>query len=148
VTDECEVPKFNAQPAEIAAALKTARTIAVVGASPKPEQPSYNIMAYLMHQGYKVIPVNPGQPSVLGEKCYASLTDIPVSVDIANIFLNPSNVPPVVDQAVAKGVQTVWMQSGIVHNEAAAKARKSGILVVMNKCIQVEHRAWKAAHPA
>lgn len=142
--EECEVPKSNATPAEIAGILKGMKTIAVVGASPKPERPSHGIMAYLLSQGFRVIPVNPGQAEVLGQTCYPSLADIPEPVDVADIFLNPASVPPVVDQAIAKGVKTVWMQSGIVHNDAAAVARKAGLTVVMNKCILVEHRAWKS----
>jgi predicted CoA-binding protein len=145
MNEECEVPKFNASSAEIAGILKGAKTVAVIGASPKPERPSHGIMAYLMEQGYTCIPVNPGQAEVLGQKCYPSLSDIPETVDVADIFLNPANVPPVVDQAVAKGVKTIWMQSGIVNNEAAEKARKAGLTVVMNKCIKVEHRGWKSA---
>ena len=145
MAEECELPESNAAPAEIAGVLKGMRTVAVVGASPKPERPSHGIMAYLMAQGYRVIPVNPGQAEVLGEKCYPSLAEVPGPVDVVNIFLNPAHIPPVVDQAIAKGVKAVWMQSGIVHNEAAAKARKAGLVVVMSKCIQVEHRAWKAS---
>jgi uncharacterized protein len=138
--EECEVPSSNATPQEVAGVLKGMKTVAVVGASPKPERPSHGIMAYLMQQGYRVVPVNPGQAEVLGQKCYASLAEVPGPVDVADIFLNPANVPPVVDQAIAKGVKAVWMQTGIVHNAAAEKARKAGLTVVMNKCIKVEHR--------
>lgn len=143
MNEGCEFPKFNATPVEIAGILKGMKTIAVIGASPKPERPSHGIMAYLMAQGFKCVPVNPGQAEVLGEKCYASLAEVPGTVDVADIFLNPANVGPVVDQAIAKGVKVVWMQSGIVNNEAAEKARKAGLTVVMNKCIKVEHSSWK-----
>lgn len=141
----CEFPAFNPHPREVADMLRGMKTVAVVGASPKPERPSHDIMRYLMQQGCRVIPVNPGQAEVLGERCYPSLLDIPEPVDTAVIFLNPSHVPPVVDQAIQKKVKTVWMQSGIVHNAAAEKAKAAGLAVVMNRCVKVEHRAWKAS---
>lgn len=143
--DPCPIPIMNASSAQVALILKNMKTVAVVGASPKPERPSHGIMDYLMQQGCHVVPVNPGQAEVLGEKCFPSLAEVPGPVDVAVLFLNPAHVPPVVDQAIAKKVKTVWMQTGIVHNEAAETARKAGLQVVMNKCIKVEHRAWKAA---
>lgn len=143
-SDACEFPEHNATPAEISALLKSMRTVAVVGASPKPDRPSHGIMAYLLNQGFNVIPVNPGQTEVLGRRCYASLADIPEPVDVVDIFLNPAHIPPVVDQAIAKGAKAVWMQSGIVHNQAAAKARAAGLTVVMNRCIKVDHAISKS----
>jgi predicted CoA-binding protein len=99
-------------------------------------------MAYLQEAGFRVIPVNPSQTEVRGEKCYPSLADIPAPVDTADIFLNPDRVPPVVDQAIAKGVRTVWMQLGVVHEAAAGKARAAGLTVVMNRCLKIDHAAW------
>jgi hypothetical protein len=141
--EHCEMPAFQPTSQEILDILKSMKTIAVVGASPKPERPSHDGMRYLMSQGYRVIPVNPGQREVLGEKCYPSLLDIPEPVDVVDIFLSPENIPPVVDQAIAKGVKTVWMQSGIVHNQAGQKAKDAGLRVVMNRCLKTEHFIWK-----
>lgn len=136
---ECEFPKSNATSAEIADILKSARTIAVVGLSPKPERPSYSVSAYMQGEGYKIIPVNPGHSEILGETCYKSLLEVPGEIDIVDIFRDPSAVPEIVDQAIAKKAKVIWMQEGIVHNEAAEKARDAGLKVVMNKCIYKEH---------
>src|ERR1700690_3049206 len=97
---ECEFPQGNATSAEIAEILKTAKVIAVIGASPKPERPSHGISLYLKDQGYKVIPVNPGQAELFGGPCYKSLSDVPEAVDIVNIFRDPSAVPGIVDEAI------------------------------------------------
>ncbi len=138
---ECEFPKQNASSEEIAQILRTAKTIAVIGASLKPERPAHWISVYLKEQGYKVIPVNPGHTEILGDKCYKSLSEIPEPVDIVDIFREPSAVPAIVNEAIAKKAKVIWMQQGIVHNEAADKARAAGLRVVMNKCIYQEHQA-------
>lgn len=136
---ECEFPTSNASSDEIAEILKTAKTIAVVGLSPKPERPSHGVTAYMQTQGYKIIPVNPGHAEILGEKAYKSLLDVPGPIDIVDIFREPAAVPEIVDHAIQKKAKVIWMQEGIVHNEAAEKARKAGLKVVMNKCIYKEH---------
>jgi predicted CoA-binding protein len=136
---DCEFPKTNATADEIADILRATKIIAVVGLSPKPERPSHSVSAYMKDQGYTIIPVNPGQAEILGEKAYASVTEIPGPIDMVNIFREPSAVPEIVDQAIAKGAKVVWMQEGIVHNEAADKARAAGLQVVMNKCLYKEH---------
>jgi uncharacterized protein len=136
---DCNFPTSNATPAEIAEILRSAKVIAVVGLSPKPERPSHGVSAYMKEQGYTIIPVNPGHAEILGEKAYKSLAEVPGSIDIVNIFREPSAVPEIVDQAIAKRAKVVWMQEGIVHNEAAEKARAAGLKVVMNKCIYKEH---------
>ena len=136
---ECEFPKENATSAEIAEILRSSRVIAVIGASLKPERPAHWISVYLKEQGYRVIPVNPGHAEILGEKCYRSLSEVPQAVDIVDIFRDPSAVPAIVDEAIAKKAKVIWMQEGIVHNEAADKARKAGLKVVQNKCIYKEH---------
>jgi predicted CoA-binding protein len=141
MSGECEFPKINLSNKEIATLLKDVKTIAVVGLSHKPDRPSHWIAAYLRDHGYRVIGVNPSQTEVFGEKVYASLSDIPEKIDLANLFLRPESVPPVVDEAIAKGVKAVWMQEGIVNNAAADKARAAGLSVVMNKCIYKEHAA-------
>jgi len=121
--------------------LKTARTIAVVGLSNRPLRPSHGVAFYMQQQGYRIIPVNPNIPSALGEKAYASLKDVPEKIDLVNIFRRSEFVPEVVDQAVALAVPAVWMQEGVIHEQAAAKARQAGIFVVMDRCILKEHRA-------
>ncbi len=137
---ECEFPKENASTEEIAEILRTSKTIAVIGASLKEERPAHWISVYLKEHGYKVIPVNPGHTEILGDKCYKSLTEVPGSVDIVDIFRETSAVPGIVDEAIAKGAKVIWMQQGIVHNAAAVQARKAGLKVVMNKCIYAEHQ--------
>jgi len=119
--------------------LKTSRTIAVVGISSRKFRPSYGVAEYLQTAGYRVIPVNPAETEVLGEKCYARLEDIPERVDIVDIFRRSEFVPEIVDAAIRIGARAVWMQEGVTHAEAAEKARRAGLLVVMNACILKEH---------
>ena len=119
--------------------LRSVKTIAMVGASGNDIRPSYFAMMYLLNKGYKIIPVNPGQKEILGEKVYASLSEVPGPIDIVNIFRDPSAVPEIVDQAIALKAKAIWMQEGIIHNAAAEKARAAGLLVVMNKCLYKEH---------
>jgi predicted CoA-binding protein len=136
---ECEFPKSNATNDEIAEILRTSKIIAVVGLSPKPERPSHGVSVYMMEQGYTIIPVNPGQDEILGQKSYKSVLAVPGPIDIVNIFREPAAVPEIVGEAIAKKAKVVWMQEGIVHNEAADKARAAGLKVVMNKCLYKEH---------
>jgi len=136
---ECDVPAFSAGDDEISEILKNSKVIAVVGLSPKPERPSHGVSAYMQAQGYRIIPVNPGHDRILGEKAYKSLREVPGAVDIVNIFREPAAVPAIVEEAIEKKARAVWMQEGIVHNEAAQKARAAGLAVVMNKCIYKEH---------
>jgi len=140
MSEMCEMPLDNASPEEVRQLLTTARTVAVVGLSDKPDRDSYRVAAYLQQQGYRIIPVNPAVASVLGEKAYARLEDVPEKIDIVDIFRRPDAVPPLVDSAIAVGARAVWMQLGIAHNAAADKARAAGLQVVMNKCILIEHR--------
>ena len=135
----CELPDSNPPSEEIKDILQKGKTIAVVGISPKESRDSNKVARYLMSRGYEIVPVNPGQKTILGKTCFRTLGDIPFPIDVADLFLNPKRVPPVVDQAIEKGVPVVWMQEGVVHNEAAQKARENGIQVVMNKCIKKEH---------
>lgn len=137
---QCEMPDYTPPNEEIQQILQDTRTIAVVGLSPKEERDSNRVARYLMEKGFEVVPVNPGQKEILGKTCYASLQDIPFQVDMADLFLNPSRIPQAVDQAMEKKVRFIWMQQGIVHNEAAAKARAAGIQVVMNRCVMREHQ--------
>ena len=122
--------------------LRTAKTIAVVGLSSKPDRASYQVAAYLQRHGYRIIPVNPKEATVLGETGYASLLDVPVPVDIVNVFRAAKDVPPVIDDAIAIGAHAVWLQLEITHPEAEAKARAAGLQVVSDKCIKIEHRRY------
>ena len=137
----CEFPTQNATSEEIERILETSKRIAVVGISRKEERPSHWISLYLRDHGYDVVGVNPGYKDVAGIPVYPSLSDVPGDIDLVDIFLRPERIPPVVDQAIAKKVKAVWMQEGIVNNEAANRARAAGITVVMNKCIYKEHAA-------
>jgi predicted CoA-binding protein len=124
--------------------LREAKTIAVVGLSGRRFRPSYGVSEYMQSAGYRVIPVNPNEAGVLGEKAYARLEDVPEAVDIVNIFRRSEFVPEIVDAAIRKGAKVVWMQEGIEHFAAAEKARAAGIAVVMDRCILKEHRKMRA----
>jgi len=120
--------------------LLSAKTIASVGLSSNPGKESYGIVQYLQSQGYRVIPVNPTADEILGEKAYPDLESVPEQIDVVQVFRRPEDVPPVVDSAIKAGAKAVWMQEGIVHEEAAQKARDAGIQVVMDACMRVTHR--------
>ena len=116
------------------------RTIAVVGLSENPGKPSHYVSAYMQQHGYKIYPVNPSLESVLGEKSYASLAELPVKPDVVNVFRPPAAIPAIVDEMLALGLKELWVQQGIVNKEAAEHAEQGGIRVVMGRCIMVEHR--------
>jgi len=118
--------------------LRTSKTIAVVGLSSNPLRPSFGVSRFLQRQGFRIIPVNPNEPEVLGERAYPSVKDIPDSIDIVNVFRRPARVPEVVDEALAKGARCLWMQEGVVNHEAARKAEAAGLPVVMDRCILKE----------
>ncbi len=120
--------------------LKDSKTIAVVGLSDRPDRPSYEVARYLQGQGYRIIPVNPAAAEILGEKSYPDLLSIPVPVDVVDIFRRSEYVPEIVDQAIRIKAKAVWMQLGIVNEEAAAKAERAGLSVVMDFCMLQEHR--------
>ena len=128
-----------AQIASIRRILRDSKTIAVVGLSPKPQRPSHQVARYLMAAGYTIIPVNPGQDTILGLPCYPSLKAIPTQVDMVDIFRRPEAVLPIVEDAIAIGAKFIWMQEGIVHKEAAAKAEAAGLIVVMDRCTKIDH---------
>jgi uncharacterized protein len=130
------VPPPDAQVTEL---LRSARTIAVVGLSNRRFRASGGVARFLQASGYKIIPVNPNETEVLGEKAYARLEDVPVKVDIVDIFRRPEFVPDIVDAAIRIGARAVWMQEGVVHPEAAARAQPAGLIVVMDHCIMREH---------
>jgi predicted CoA-binding protein len=135
---KCELPDCNPPSAQIKDILQNCRKIAIVGISPKETRDSNRVARYLIEQGYEIIPVNPGQREILGLPCFKTLKDL--RFDMADLFINPTRVPTVVDQAIDIGVRTIWMQEGVVHNDAASRARKAGIQVIMNLCIMKEHR--------
>ena len=124
--------------------LNHCHTIAVVGLSPKPHRASFDVARYMQAAGYRIIPINPNEVEVLGEKAYASLTDAAAqeTFELVNCFRNSADIPPIVDEAIALGVgiQAVWMQLGITHLDAAAKAEAAGLLVVQDRCLKIDHR--------
>jgi predicted CoA-binding protein len=122
------------------ALLRDSKIIAVVGLSSNRRRPSYGVSEYMQSMGYRIIPVNPLETEVLGEKAFASLDNVPEPVDIVNVFRRSEFVPDIVDAAIRIGAKCVWMQEGVIHEEAAAKARAAGLEVVMNRCILKEHR--------
>ena len=119
--------------------LKTSRTIAVVGLSSKRFRPSYGVAQYLQSAGYRIIPVNPQEKEVLGERSYARLEDVPEKVDIVDVFRRSQFLPQIVQSAIAIGARCVWMQEGVSHPEAAESVRRAGLLVVVDTCILKEH---------
>ena len=123
--------------------IRESRNIAVVGISNKLGRPSLTVASYLKGQGYRIIPVNPTIQDVNGERCYPDLTSIPEKVDVVDIFRKPEDVLPVVEEAVRVGAKAIWMQEGIVNEEAASKAREAGLQVVMDKCMLKEHSRLK-----
>jgi predicted CoA-binding protein len=131
--------------ASIAEILKSSRTIAVVGLSSNPMRPSNGVAAYLKRAGYRIIPVNPKESEVLGERCYARLEDVPEKIDIVDIFRRSEYVPEIVESAIQIGAKTVWMQEGVIHEEAAERARNAGLKVVMDRCTLKEHRKMERA---
>lgn len=128
----------------IAKLLQSSKTIAVVGISDNPMRPSYGVSEYMQSRGYRIIPVNPNETEVLGEKAYATLDDVPGPVDIVDVFRRSESVPEIVDAAIRVGAKGIWLQEGVVHEEAAARARAAGLEVVMDRCILKEHRRMLA----
>jgi predicted CoA-binding protein len=136
----CEISLFETTSKEITEILTTSKTIAIVGLSAKEDRESNMVAKYLLVMGYDIIPVNPNAKEILGLKSFSSLLEIPGNVDMVDIFRKPSVVPEIVDMAIEKGVKAIWMQEGIVNNEAAKRAMNAGLRVVMNKCIMKEHK--------
>jgi len=125
---------------EIGELLRRTKTIAVVGLSDSPLRPSYGVSAYMQSHGYKIIPVNPSIKGSLGEKAVASLAEVEEKIDMVDVFRRSEYVPDLVDEAIRLKVPAIWLQEDVIHEEAAEKARKAGIFVVMDKCILKEHR--------
>jgi predicted CoA-binding protein len=127
--------------------LATSQTVAVVGCSPNPERDSHRIAKLLQAKGHRVIPVNPGHQRLLGERCYASLRDIPETVDMVDIFRRSEHVAPIVDEAIEKGAKIVWMQLGVIDERAATRAQQAGLIVVMDRCPAIEYRRLFSSSP-
>ncbi len=124
----------------LSAILKQYKTLAVVGLSSRPTRPSHGVASYMKAHGYRIIPVNPHEQQVLGEKAYPRLEDVPEPVELVVIFRRPEFVPEIVESAIRKSAKVVWMQEGIVHQAAALRARQAGLEVVQDRCILKEHR--------
>lgn len=138
---ECEFPTINADKDEIKSIFKTVKTIAVVGLSPDVTKDSNKVASYLQNKGYTIIPIYPKEDMILGEKVYKSLLDVPIGIDMVDIFRKPAAMDAIVDQCIKRGdVKVVWSQIGIVNNEAAQKAKDANIQVVQNRCAMVDHR--------
>jgi predicted CoA-binding protein len=132
--------EMQASAAEITEILDNHRVVAVVGLSSDPNRPSYQVAHYLQVHGYRIVPVNPGCQEILGEKCYASLRDIPFPVEVVDIFRKVDAIPGIVDEAIAVGAKVIWMQQGLEETASAHKARQAGLSVVMDRCLKIEHR--------
>lgn len=131
------------EPEVMRAMLAESKTIAVVGLSDSPMKPSYGVSRYMQAAGYTIIPVNPTIDSALGEKAYASLSDLPMKPDLVNVFRLPKAIGPIVDEMIALGLKRMWVQLGIRNDEAAARAEAAGIDVVMDRCIMIDHRGMR-----
>ena len=141
----CEVPLFNGDEEEISNILKTYQSVAIIGLSNNEEKPSYRVGEYLKGNGFRIYPVNPGYEEIFGEKCYKSLSDISDPIEIVDIFRKPSAVKGIVEEAIGIGAKVVWMQSGVVNNDAASIAKEAGLKVVMDRCMMAEHRRIKGS---
>jgi hypothetical protein len=126
-------------PADIETILRDCHTIAVVGLSSNPLRPSYGVARYMQQRGYRIIPVNPNEREVLGERAYASLADVPEKVDLVDIFRRSEEAGEHVDEAIRLGARAVWLQEGVIDEAAAARALAAGLLVVMDRCLLKEH---------
>ncbi|MBU0924797.1 CoA-binding protein [bacterium] len=138
---DCEFPTVNSKSEEIIEIFKNTKTIAIAGLSPDASKASNMVAVYLQNAGFKIIPVYPKEDTILGEKVYRTISEIPFKIDMVDIFRKPDAIAAIVDEVIARGdVDTVWTQLGLVNNEAAVKAKEAGLKVVQNKCTKIEHR--------
>lgn len=139
---ECEFPTVNSNNEEIKDIFNETKTIAIVGLSPDSEKASNRVAAYLQNAGFKIVPIYPKEETILGEKVYRSLSEIPFQIDMVDIFRKPDAIAKVVDEALTiANIKSVWFQLGLANNEAAKKAKDAGLKVVQNKCTKIEHKA-------
>ena len=122
--------------------LESCHTIAVVGLSSNPLRPSHDVARFMQRRGYRIIPVNPNESQVLGETCYARLEDIPEKVDCVDVFRRPEYVPAIVEAVIAVGAKAVWLQLGVINDQAIARAQAAGLLAVQDRCLLIEHRRY------
>jgi predicted CoA-binding protein len=127
--------------------LSEYRSVAIVGLSTNPERASYRVASYLAEHGYNIIPVNPNAPQILGKTSYPNLSSIPETVEVVDVFRRSEEVIPIVEEAIKVGAKAVWMQEGIINEEAATKSRDAGLLVVMDKCMFKEHQRLMQKQP-
>lgn len=127
---------------EVKDILNQCKTIAVVGISPKEDRPSYIVASYLKKKGYQIIPIRPGAENILGEKTYSKLSEVPneIGLDVVDIFRRSEEVLPIIDEAIQRGAKVIWMQEGVINQEAKEKAEKAGLKVMMDRCIKKEHQ--------
>ena len=138
---ECEFPTVNSKNEEILEIFKNTKTIAIAGLSPDTSKASNMVAAYLQNAGFKIVPIYPKEDTILGEKVYRTISEVPFKIDMVDIFRKPDAIAAIVDEVIARGdVDTVWTQLGLVNNEAASKAKEAGLKVVQNKCTKIEHR--------
>ncbi len=138
---ECEFPTVNSKNEEIIEIFKNTKTIAIAGLSPDTSKASNMVAAYLQYAGFKIVPIYPKEDTILGEKVYRTISEVPFKIDMVDIFRKPDAIAAIVDEVIARGdVDTVWTQLGLVNNEAASKAKEAGLKVVQNKCTKIEHR--------
>ena len=138
---DCEFPTVNSKSEEIIEIFKNTKTIAIAGLSPDASKASNMVAVYLQNAGFKIVPVYPKEDTILGEKVYRNISEIPFKIDMVDIFRKPDAIAEIIDEAIARGdVDTVWTQLGLVNNEAAALAKEAGLKVVQNKCTKIEHR--------
>jgi predicted CoA-binding protein len=140
-TISARAPRYH-DPETIREILRESKTIAVVGLSPNPERPSHSVSRYMQGQGYRIVPVNPNVREILGETCYPSLSAIPFSVDVVDVFRAAEATPPIAREAVAIGAKAIWFQLGVINDEAVAIAQEGGLKIVVDRCILVEHRRY------
>lgn len=144
--ETCEFPAFEMPDELIRKVLDNAKTIAVVGLSTDPEKAAHRVPAYMQAHGYRIIPVHPKAENILGEKAYRALDDIPEHVDVVNVFRPPSELPGIAEAAIRIGAGAIWAQEGIVHNDAADRARDAGLDVIMGRCMMKDHKALQSAN--
>jgi len=127
---------------ELKEIFKNCKTVAIVGISPKEDRPSYRVASYLQSKGYRIIPIRPDGDTILDEKVYPHLMEIPkeIEIDVVDIFRKSEEVPPIVEEAIRRGTKIVWMQEGVIHHKAGEEAERAGLKVVMDRCIKKEHQ--------
>jgi uncharacterized protein len=141
-TDDNAIPARYQDEQAIRAILREAKTIAVVGLSPDPSRPSHGVARYLQAQGYRIVPVNPGEQTLLGETSYASLSDIPFPVDVVDVFRRSEFVPAIAEEAVKIGAKALWLQFGVISPAGEAIAERGGLRVVVDRCLKIEHARY------